>query len=131
MQLVQAEQLHQFEYFIQATDAGVPDEIGTLTVRVHGLERNNGNEVNEEPAGHIVPNNDLAIVDDKCVVIVEARVEYKKDVNQEEHVDRVVDHLPRLVHVFKQCELHRRDDARVDQNECDEKVPVQLELIRW
>ena len=100
-------------------------------MRVHGLERNNGNEVDKEPTGQIVPDNDLAINFDRPVVIVEAGVEYEDDVNQEEHVDRVVDHLPRLVHVFKQCELNRRDDARVDQNERNEKVPIQLELIRW
>ena len=95
------------------------------------LEGNDREDVYPEPARQVALGDLVTIGNDVVVVIDNGRVEDQDDVDEEEAVDGVVDDVPLTTQliVIIQSYLRRCDDARENQQHCDEHVPVEFEGI--
>ena len=130
-ELHETDQLHQFEDLVDTADARQPNQIGRVAAAEHQFERQNGDQVEEEPTLDVVYCNFAPLLNDLKVIVVDGCIENDHYVQQEHTVHNVVDDGPSAFHLLVEGKLNWRDDARIYQYACDDDVPVCLVFVLW
>lgn len=92
------------------------------------LERYDGQQVDYEKSGEVVPSNSLPAVDDLKVLRHVGSPEDKDHVDEEARIYGPIDDTVAYV-VEIEAELQRNDEATVDEHESDEDVPSVLNRV--
>ena len=131
--------LHHFEYLehpcqlyelVHSTYSGDSDNlIKIFRVSQNFVEWNNGEDINEEPGLDIALADDLPVLDQVEVLIVKCCVEDNDYVHQEKEINDIVYYQPILFFFLDKSDPAWSDQARKDENQHNEHVPIHFEGV--
>ena len=125
----QPQQLHQLEHLVESANAGVADQVSRLSLREEGFERDDGDEIDEEPSFQVAHHYRGPVLRNDAIIVIYSRVEDDDDVDEEQAIDDVVRDDPPVAQLLEERQLQCGHKARVEQQGCDEEVPIQLHFV--